>query len=177
MKHKTAIIVLSIVLAASVGLNLGGIGMMALVRMRARRHLEEPGQPLVRRLKLTEDQRDDLRIARKELGKATGPLREEMGNKRREIVELLMADQLDSARRDSLFTEIARLQTEMELLVFDKLFEAKTVLNPEQQEHLLQMIQKEFHHMPGPLMQGPHNGHPGPGRTIDKKCNQERSER
>ncbi|MBD3285201.1 periplasmic heavy metal sensor [candidate division WOR-3 bacterium] len=174
MKQKTTIIVLSIILAASVGLNLGGIGMFALMRMRARRYAEEPGRPLVKKLELSENQRVALKNAREELGEATKPLREEMRKKRGKMLDLLMKDELDSARRDSLFTEIADLQTEMELIVFNKLFETKSVLDPEQQKLLIDMVTQEFRHGPG--MPGP-DGPPGPARRIIQKHNQERKEK
>ncbi|MBN2380173.1 periplasmic heavy metal sensor [candidate division WOR-3 bacterium] len=177
MKQKTVVIVLSILLAASVGLNLGGIGMFALMRLRARSHIVETGPPFMGQLNLSEDQRESLKKARDELREAAVPLRDQMVNKRRAVIELLMDEELDSVKRDSLFADIARLQTKMELIVFDKLFETKAVLNPEQQELLLRMITEEFHHKPGPGMPGPLDGHPGPARGIIKKRIQERREK
>lgn len=152
MKQKTVIIILAIALAVSVGLNLGGIGMFTLARIRARSHVQEPGQSLVYKLRLSAEQREALGNARRELAGEVRPLREEMEVRRRAAMELLSQPELDSARRDELFGEIAQLQARMEKLVFDKLFETKSVLRPQQQELLLRMVEREFGPRPGAMM-------------------------
>lgn len=169
MKHKTVTIILAVALAVSVGLNLGVIGMFAFARLRARRHVEEPGPPMIRELRLSLEQREILGRARRELAEEMIPLRLQMEEKRAEALELLAEPELDSARRDVLFNQIASLQARMEKLVFDKLFETKTVLRPEQQELLLHMMEREFHPGPGPMMPQ----RPGP-RIMDRN-NPERS--
>jgi Spy/CpxP family protein refolding chaperone len=158
MKQK----ILLIALIVSVALNLGAVGMFV-IRGCAEREFGPGPHMLGEKLDLTREQRNLMRENRDEMKKQTEPIMDELGAKRSELIELLKEPELNTARRDELFKEITQLQVQLEILVFDHMYETARILTPEQREVFFEHLEGKFG--PGPFLHGGpgvHGHHGGP---------------
>jgi Spy/CpxP family protein refolding chaperone len=101
---------------------------------------------LRRRLQLTEEQLGAVGREREEMMRQMMSIRRQSSNKRRELMELLEEAELDRGRADSLLEEIAALQVRIERLTFEHLAKMRQLLTPQQQEHLLRMLERRLPH-------------------------------
>jgi Spy/CpxP family protein refolding chaperone len=153
MKQK----ILVIALVASVALNVGALVAFA-YRCATRPEPPGPPRPLAGELELTDEQRDAMR---------------ELHRKRGEVLELLKESEVDVARRDRLFAEIADLQMRLELMTFENMRETKSMLPPEQQERFVAHVEERFRHKHERFPRGPAHG--PRGRKSGPKMTRERS--
>jgi len=100
---------------------------------------------LRRRLELTEEQAEAVGREREMMMKQMLSIRRQSSEKRRELMGLLEAQELDRGKADSLLEEIAALQVDIEKLTFEHLAKMRELLTPEQQRHLLQMLERRLH--------------------------------
>lgn len=100
---------------------------------------------LRRRLDLSKEQVERIEKERRALASEMRSLRLESSRARRELMALLEDEDIDRGRADSLLSEVASLQAEIERKVFEHLAEMKGVLTPEQREHLLHLLQRRLH--------------------------------
>jgi Spy/CpxP family protein refolding chaperone len=139
--------VLIIILIVSVAINLATMftfGYFWWTRQTSRReflarpHMVPDWQHtrFVRELKLNDDQIEQIRKANEEMRNALRPLREELFEKRRELMSLVREKEPDRRRADALLEEIALLQARHDEYIFDRLFMMKSILTPEQQRKL-----------------------------------------
>jgi Spy/CpxP family protein refolding chaperone len=158
---------LVIALIVSIGINVGVIGTVAYRLIEGRQfrsHLHERlwrHSPLKRDLKLTDEQLDEMDRMREEMREKVRPLREQLGDRRRELIDLLRADEPDRSKLDPLAGEIADLQSELGLSIFEHLLEMREILSEEQREKILELFERELHRgegIPGPF------GHEPPAR-------------
>jgi Spy/CpxP family protein refolding chaperone len=164
--------ILIIALVVSVALNVGALAMFAYRRATMPKPLEPPGR-LAEELGLTDEQRETMREQRKKSFKEMEPLRREMNRKRSEVLALLEKPEVDVARRDRLFAEIAELQMRMELLAFENMRETRDTLRPGQRERFLELVEERFRHKHEHFPRGP--GHGPHGREFEPKMARERS--
>ena len=160
MKQK----ILLIALIVSVALNLGAVGMFV-IRGCAEREFGPGPHMLGEELDLTREQRNLMRENRDEMKKQAEPIMGELSAKRSELIELLKESELDTAKRDELFKEIAELQVQLEILVFDHMYETARILTPEQREVFFEHLEGKFGPGPGPFLHGGpgvHGHHGGP---------------
>jgi len=101
------------------------------------------------RLNLTEEQIKTMDAGREEMRSKTSALRGKLSEKRKELTALLRESELDRARADALFEEIATLQTELEVLAFEKLRDISKILTPEQREQFLELYERRLRMRPG----------------------------
>lgn len=91
---------------------------------------------IVRDLGLSHEQMERIRMENEEMRGMMQPLRQELFEKRRELMSMLREDSMDRARADTLIERIARLQVEHDAQVFERLARIKAVLTPAQQDRL-----------------------------------------
>lgn len=101
------------------------------------------------RLNLTDEQIKAMDAGREEMRSKTSSLQRKLSEKRKELTALLREPELDRARADALFKEIATLQTELEVLAFEKLREVSKILTPEQREQFLELYERRLRMRPG----------------------------
>jgi Spy/CpxP family protein refolding chaperone len=161
MKQK----VLVIALVASLALNVGALAAFAYRRATAPEP-SGPPEPLARELGLTDEQAEAMCRRREKAFEEMEPLRRELHNKRREALELMKEPEVDVARRDRLFAEIADLQMRLELMTFEDMRETKNMLRPEQQERFFAHVEERLRHRHERFHRGPA---PGPaGREFER---------
>jgi len=168
MKQK----VLLVALVVSVGLNVGAFAML-LYRRSVEGAPEREPHPLAVALDLTEDQREMMRARRERMLDEMEPLRKQLHAKRGEVLALLKEPEVDAARRDRLFAEIANLQMRLELKVFEDMRETMRMLTPEQQERFLKHLDEGFRRKHEHFARGPVHG-PG-GHEFGHRIIPERS--
>jgi Spy/CpxP family protein refolding chaperone len=139
MKQK----VLVIALVASVALNVGALVTFAYRRATCPKPPEPPDR-MAEELGLTDEQRDAMREQHRKAIEEMEPLRRELHRKRGEVLELLKESEVDVAKRDRLFAEIADLQMRMELAAFENMYETKNMLPPEQRERFVAHVEERF---------------------------------
>lgn len=164
--------ILIIALVVSVALNVGALAMFAYCRATTPKPPEPPGR-LAEELGLTDEQREMMRGQREKSCREMEPLRREMDRKRSEVLALLEKPEVDVARRDQLFAEIAELQMRMELLAFENMRETGDILRPEQRERFLELVEERFRHKHERFPRGPAHG--PRGRKFGPKTTRERS--
>ncbi len=167
MKQK----ILIIALVVSVALNVGALATFA-YRRATRPEPLRPPRPLARTLDLTAEQREAMRAQREKAFEEMEPLRKKLHAKRGEVLELLREPEVDAARRDKLFAEIADLQMQMELLTFNSMRETRELLRPEQRERFTGFVEERFRHRRDHFERGP--GHGPPEHGIRHKATRER---
>lgn len=111
-------------------------------RERVVRGPEVRRELLKRRLGLTEDQIDAISREREMLANEMSSLHMESSERRRELMALMEAEDIDRARADSLLGEIGTLHADIERHVFEHLAAMRDLLTPEQQKHLLQLMER-----------------------------------
>ena len=163
---------LIIALDVSVALNVGALVTFAYRRATMPKPPEPPGR-LAEELGLTDEQREMMRGQREKSCREMEPLRREMDRKRSEVLVLLEKPEVDVARRDQLFAEIAELQMRMELLAFENMRETRDILRPEQRERFLELVEERFRHKHERFPRGPAHGPRGP--NFGPKMTRERS--
>lgn len=168
MKQK----ILIIALVASVALNVGALATFAYRSATMPKPPEPPGR-LAEELGLTDEQRETMRARREKTFEEMKPLRRQLHAKRGEVLELLKEPEVDAARRDKLFAEIADLQMRLELRAFENMYETKRLLRPEQQERFVGHIEERFRHRRERFARGHVRG-PG-GHGFEHKMKRERS--
>ena len=164
--------ILIIALVVSVALNVGALVTFAYRRATMPKPPEPPGR-LAEELGLTDEQREMMRGQREKSCREMEPLRREMDRKRSEVLALLEKPEVDVARRDQLFAEIAELQMRMELLAFENMRETGDILRPEQRERFLELVEERFRHKHERFPRGPAHG--PRGRKFGPKMTRERS--
>jgi Spy/CpxP family protein refolding chaperone len=168
MKQK----ILIIALVASVALNVGAVATFV-YRCSVKKEIGRPPRPLARTLDLTDEQRETMRARRERTFEEMEPLRRELRRKRGEVLALLKEPEVDAARREKLFAEIADLQMRLELRAFENMCEMKRMLRPEQQERFVKHVEERFRHRREHFARGHVRG-PG-GHGFDRKMMRERS--
>jgi len=139
MKQK----VLVIALVVSLALNVGAIVAFAYRRATMPR-LPEPPERMAEELGLTDEQREAMRAQHEKAFKEMEPLRRDLHSKRGEVLALLKESEVEVAKRDRLFAEIADLQTRLELAAFENMYETKNMLPPEQRERFVAHVEERF---------------------------------
>ena len=91
---------------------------------------------IVRELCLSRDQMVALRKANEDLRTAMQPLREELFEKRRELMSLLRTAEPDRDRAKALIKEIGELQVNHDMQIFERLLAMRDVLDPDQCQKL-----------------------------------------
>jgi Spy/CpxP family protein refolding chaperone len=150
MKQK----VLVIALVASVALNAGALVAFAYRRATLPKPPEPPDR-MAEELGLTEEQRDAMREQHEKAVKEMEPLRRELHRKRGDVLELLKEPEVDAAKRDRLFAEIADLQMKLELSAFENMRETRDMLPAEQRERFLAHVEERFRHRHERFGRGP----------------------
>jgi len=116
--------------------------------------------PLRSRLNLDENQIEAIETMHEKIRSKMLPLRQALDKKRMELIHLLRAESKpDKARLDTLSKEIANLQAEIELCIFENIRQATETLTPEQKQQFFELLQRRLPEMnefppPGPGMQG-----------------------
>jgi len=152
MKDKI-LIGLLVALVLSLALNVGTVGtFIYLTVAKTRAHI--PPEGLGEKLELTPEQKEEFKEKREEMKKRAEPIRRELDEKRSEVIELMKEPELDTAKRDELFKEIAELQVQLEILVFDHIRETAQELTPDQREIFFEQLEYEFHPGGGPGKHG-----------------------
>ncbi|KPK62776.1 hypothetical protein AMJ83_09850 [candidate division WOR_3 bacterium SM23_42] len=103
---------------------------------RPRMMLDWQHTRFVRELMLTDDQITQIIKANEEMRNAMHPLREELFEKRRELMSLVREKETNRSRADMLLEEISLLQARHDEYIFDRLLTMKNILTPEQQQKL-----------------------------------------
>jgi len=167
MKQK----ILILALVASVALNVGALAAFA---YRSATMPKRPGPPgrLAEELGLTDEQREAMRARRERTFEEMKPLRKQLHAKRGDVLALLKESEVDAARRDRLFAEIADLQMRLELRAFENMYETKRLLRPEQQERFMKLVEERFRHKRERFARG-RARRPG-GRGFEHKMKRER---
>ncbi|UCE27213.1 MAG: periplasmic heavy metal sensor [Candidatus Coatesbacteria bacterium] len=161
MKDKI-LIGLVIALILSLALNVGTVGTFIFLAV-VKTEVHGPSDGLGEKLELTPEQKEKFKENREDMKEQAEPIRRELDEKRSEVIELLKEPEPDTARRDELFKEIASLQVQLEILVFDHMHETAQVLTPEQREVFFEHLECKFGPGRGPFEQRhPHlRGHYG----------------
>lgn len=159
MKDKILIGVI-VALVLSLALNLGTVGTFIYLAV-AKTKVHSPPDGLAEKLELTPEQKETIKEKREKMKKKAEPLRRELDGKRSEVIELMKDPELDTARRDELFNEIANLQIQLEILVFDHMYETAQELTPSQREIFFEQLEHKFRPENGPRMHGPLRGREG----------------
>jgi len=136
---KTSKVVLISALAVSVVINLAGVG--AFVVHRARRG-RPPGREFFEHA--DPEERQELRALRREYGQEMDSIREELGERQRELTLLLRDGETRDSEVESLAQEIGQLHAEMTVLGFNLTKEIAGKLPPDRQERLLRRFERQY---------------------------------
>ena len=179
--------VILIVMVVSLAFNLGVLAIFGTLIIQGRAIYHEGPQieeDIKLRLGLTPEQEEELGDIRKGLGDEIQPLQQKMEKKRKEAFKLLEEPEMDTKKRDKLFAEIVDLQMQIELAMFNHMYEIKGELTPEQQGIFLEIMEERICPKGGPM--GPGRGYGrgrgGPGlhrkginKPMDKPSNERRN--
>lgn len=143
MKDKILIgLVIAVVL--SLALNVGTVGTFIFLAV-SKAKAYGPPDGLGEKLGLTPEQKEKFKENREDMKERAEPIRRELDEKRSEVIDLLKEPEPDTARRDELFEEIAGLQVQLEILVFEHMHETVQELTPGQREVFFEQLEHEFH--------------------------------
>jgi Spy/CpxP family protein refolding chaperone len=109
-----------------------------------------------------------MKVMREAMAAEIEPIRRELDARRLEIPELVRQPEVDTLKRNELFAQIADLQTQLELKLFQNAIAIRNILTPEQQRLFFQPMDEEFQRRGGPLGPGHHPEGP-PGPRFDRK--------
>jgi len=127
-----------------------------------------PGPEALRGLELTEEQKEQLKAIRENLGKELKPLGEELREKVKELRELFQAEEIDAASIKTKAAEISGIRGTLMQTTVEAFIDVSQVLTLEQRKEL-QKRMKERRDKPGA---GGRGGPPGPrerwGREGDR---------
>ncbi len=112
--------------------------------------------PLRYELELTEEQINAMATIHKGTQSRIIPTSQELRVKRRELMGLLKESEPDEVRLDTLFKEVANLQTEIERCIFEDIRQMKEILTPEQKQQFFELFQERLF---GKKMHGFPSGH------------------
>jgi Spy/CpxP family protein refolding chaperone len=132
--------------------------------MRTRR---DPGQMMMERLKLTDQQKADMQKLRADMERAMVKTQSAIHLARIDLRQLVAAEKLDRSAIEKKVREISNLQQETKSALIDHLFSVYAMLTPEQQKTFKQ-------HMMTLLEDGPGEGmrqrmqRPGHGMMHEK---------
>ena len=87
---------------------------------------------LEKELQLKQEQIKEMQKVHEEIRVNTEPIRQEMVNRRRELMMLLQEQEVDKERIKQLIKEIAQIQAEHDMRIFQGILEIKDMLTPEQ---------------------------------------------
>jgi Spy/CpxP family protein refolding chaperone len=141
MAKKTLIIALVV----SLGINLGVLGIFLFHLLRGP-EAEHPIAKILKQMKLTPEQRELMKEEHQNFEQQTQPIKDQLADKRSQVFDLLKESELNTEKRDQLFSEIAALQAELESQVFMHLSRVKQILTPDQQEMFFQHLETELPH-------------------------------
>lgn len=96
-----------------------------------------------RRLDLTEEQAEKLEQSREELHERIAPLRKQMFENRRELMEATLHPEIDEEEIARLVGISAELYAEVERLVIEQIVEVRGHLEPEQWERIDRFLRRE----------------------------------
>jgi len=147
MKRRLLIFGLTLSVAINVGV-LGSAGYRWLkISCEERPHQEGEHSPmsfLGKELSLSQSQAREMESLRKALEPKMEEIREELRDKRVQLVNLLMEAEADLEKINIQLKEIESLQTELQKLVIDHLLQEKKILSPEQQKKFFSIISKRL---------------------------------
>ena len=149
---------LLIALVVSLGINVGGFAVFGYHKWVIRPHKHGGYHTALADLKLSAEQDKKIKAIRAGTEAEVKPLFTRLMAKRLELIQLLKADTVETARRDALLAEIAALQTEIEIRFLDSLVETKQVLTPVQRETFVAALEKGMQEKRRPF-EGPHPPH------------------
>lgn len=115
-------------------------------------------------LKLTDDQRKQLQELRLKLAKETLPLRNELGVKRLELKQLMLADKPNLKAIEAKIDEIKKLEAALQKKRVENRLAVRSILTPEQRDQLAKLRQMRgmrHHGKRGMKRQGCMHGHRG----------------
>lgn len=146
---KTKILVIALII--SLGINIGGLLTLGYHRWGSReishrthdRRRAFPGL-WKNRLDLTEEQLQAMDRLHEKMFDRMSPLREELSEKRRSLLELLKSQEYDGAQLDSLVGEIADLQAELEMGMLHDIREIMETMNEEQKAQFFERFEKRL---------------------------------
>ena len=105
---------------------------------------------LIKKLDLSDEQKDELKALRKEAKEEHKAMREdrhqgpseEMKQQRKAVTDLLLADTFDQAKANSIALEMATHQAERQVKMLEKQHQILSILTPEQKQKLLELQQE-----------------------------------
>ena len=149
MKERLLILALIFSLGLNIGI-LGSVGYNWLKGKCKERHSIEAGHSpmrvLAKELNLSESQAKEMEALRKSLEPKMEKIREELREKKVQLVNLLKESEPDLEKINIQLSEIESLQTELQKLVIRHLLQEKNILTPEQQDKFFSIISKRLFH-------------------------------
>ena len=149
MKEKLLILALIFSLGINIGI-FGSIGYKRLKGKSEERHSREaehsPMRFLAKELGLSESQTKEIEALRKSLEPKMEEIREELREKKAQLVYLLKESKPDLEKINIQLSEIESLQTKLQKLVIRHLLQEKNILTPEQQDKFFSIISKRLFH-------------------------------
>lgn len=147
MKRKLLILGLIFSVSINVGI-LGNIGYRWLKKSGEERHQREgthsPMGFLGKELSLSQSKAREMESLRKALEPKMEEIREELREKRVQLVNLLMESEPDLEKINIQINKIESLQTELQKHVVDLLLQEKKMLSPEKQKKFFSIILKRL---------------------------------
>jgi len=128
-------------------------------------HIKNWGKnPMIKKLELTQEQLNEIRRMREEMGKGADSLRIELFKRRKELMDILKQDDVDQSGVDSIINEISNLQAQHEKRIMKNFQHIRDILTQEQREKLGEFLHMALEeHRPPPLPDnGGHLFHPDP---------------
>lgn len=122
---------------------------------------------IMEKLKLSPEQRTQMKQIYKESARQMVDLRAEMQKKRLDLSDVTDAEKPDRAKFERLSQDLAGVQVKMKLVLFDADVKIRGMLNPEQQKIWKEHKEMRFGQMRERFMQG---GGRGAGRGPGGKC-------
>lgn len=172
MKRRLLIFGLTLSVAINIGI-LGSAGYRWLkISSEERHHREGEHSPMGffgKELSLSQSQAREMESLRKALEPKMEEIREELREKRVQLVSLLMESEPDIEKINFQLNDIESLQTELQKLVIEHLLQQKKILSPEQQKKFFSIISKSL---------CPEGSHQGEGLLLmpensEKECRDE----
>jgi Spy/CpxP family protein refolding chaperone len=143
MKRRLLILCLTFSVAINIGV-LGSVGYRWLkISGEEKPHQEGEHSPmsfLSKELSLSQSQTREMESLRKALEPKMEEIREELRDKRVQLVNLLIEAEADLEKINTRLNEIESLQTELQKLVINHLLQEKKILSPEQQKKYFSII-------------------------------------
>jgi Spy/CpxP family protein refolding chaperone len=123
----------------------GGFGHGPIDPARMEEHLDRMLKHLYVEIDATEDQKAKIGPIVKQAARDLAPLREKLGEARREGIALLSAAQVDRAALEKLRVDKLATADELSRRFTQALADLADVLTPEQRQHLAQFAQRRHH--------------------------------